>query len=673
MATNSTNKSRAEVISIRGARVHNLQNISVDIPRNKLVVITGVSGSGKSSLAFDTLYADGQRRYVESLSAYARQFLGMMEKPDVDSIEGISPAIAIDQKSVSKNPRSTVGTITEIYDYLRLLFARAGVPHCPVCDRTVTKQTPQQIVKQLLKLKKGTHVDVLAPVVRERKGEYKNIIAEVGTAGFRRIRLDGDITTVEEAMTRNLERYKQHTIEVVVDRLEIDASQDGKLRLTSSVETALKIANGILVVTTPKEDLLFSENLACDDHGISIPELEPRMFSFNSPYGACPTCTGIGHTLEVDPALVIPNPSLTLAEGAIRPWSGASHKLGRQSWYWLQLSDLADTLGFNLNTPWKDLPKTAVVAILEGSPEHDFEGVIENLKRRWKESDSEWTRTEIERFMVVRNCPSCGGRRLRPEALAVQVAGRHIDELTSMSVKDAHAFFAKELFAKPRHPRGSGSRTLPVGRRGVTLGDASGKIAKPIAKEVAHRLSFLLDVGLEYLTLDRSSITLSGGEAQRIRLATQIGTRLVGVLYILDEPSVGLHARDHARLIETLKGLRDLGNTVVVVEHDEQTIASADWVIDIGPGAGSHGGRVVFEGPPAQLKKAKTPTGDFFSGRRRIQRKSVGAGKASSSRGSVPPGSAGGLTPLSPSGQGSPIGVNRRSYRRISAAKAQRR
>lgn len=595
-----------QVIRIRGARVHNLKNVNVDIPRNKFVVITGVSGSGKSSLAFDTLYADGQRRYVESLSAYARQFLGMMEKPDVDSIDGISPAIAIDQKSVSKNPRSTVGTVTEIYDYLRLLFARAGTAHCYVCGRTVSRQSPQQIVKQLLKMKAGTHIDILAPMVRDRKGEYKSIIVEVGLAGFRRIRIDGELTTTDAAQDMELDRYKRHAIEVVVDRLEIEKNADGKLRLSSSVETALKVGNGIMIamVTDGKttEDVLFSESLACEDDGISLPELEPRVFSFNSPYGACPVCTGIGHTLEVDPKLVIPNPDLTLAEGAIKPWMGASHKLGRQSWYWLMLSDLADALGFSLNTRWRDLKKQELRAILEGSAEHDFEGVMENLKRRWRESDSDWTRAEIEKYMLVQQCPTCEGKRLRPEALAVTVAGKHIDELTSISVDAAHTFFSKEMFSG----------------KAVKLTDAQKKIAKPIIKEVAHRLTFLMNVGLGYLTLDRASTTLAGGEAQRIRLATQIGTRLVGVLYILDEPSIGLHARDQARLIETLRELEELGNTVVVVEHDDQTIRAADWVIDVGPGAGKHGGKIIFEGTPAQLLHAKTPTGDYFSGRKKV-------------------------------------------------------
>ena len=645
-----------DVIRIKGARVHNLKNVDVDIPRNKLVVITGISGSGKSSLAFDTLYADGQRRYVESLSAYARQFLGAMEKPDVDTIEGISPAIAIDQKSVSKNPRSTVGTITEIYDYLRLLFARAGKPHCPTCGRAVSAQTPTQIVRQILALPKKKEILILAPVVRERKGEYRSLLEEIGRAGFRRVRLDGEIVTLEEALEQKLERYKAHSIEVVIDRVQVGASKDDKLRISSSVETALKMGKGMLIVNIPfaetrrftpprggasadlrrqsasvrvqsasVSDLLFSEALACEHCGINLPPIEPRTFSFNSPHGACPSCTGIGYKLEVDPELVIPNPRLSIAEGAIKAWMSASHRVGRQSWYWWMLSDLADREGFSLDAPWNTLSKKIQNIILYGadsarskletsaSPaggrnskleipaEGGFEGVIPNLMRRWRETDSDWTRGEIEKYMRIRVCEVCQGKRLRPEALAVKMHGHSIDEVTTMSISAADTFFRSFLSGKEnRSPNEE-------------------KIAKPIAKEILNRLKFLLEVGLPYLTLERSSTTLAGGEAQRIRLATQIGTRLTGVLYILDEPSVGLHARDQERLIATLKELRDLGNTVVVVEHDPQTIRAADWVIDVGPGAGKHGGRITFAGTPQGLERSKTLTGEYLSGRRTIR------------------------------------------------------
>lgn len=613
-----------DVIRIRGARVHNLKNIDVDIPRGKLVVITGVSGSGKSSLAFDTLFADGQRRYVESLSAYARQFLGVMEKPDVDSIEGISPAIAIDQRSVSKNPRSTVGTITEIYDYLRLLFARVGKPHCPRCGKPVARQSAQQIVKQLLALSKGTDVMILAPVIRERKGEYRKILEEIGTAGFRRVRLDGELLPIDEALVKKLDRYKLHSIEVMIDRLEIDRSADGRLRLIASVEQALKMGNGLMVATINADqrgkergmtqkvprgsveessagfrDVLFSEMFACEACGVNLSEIEPRTFSFNSPHGACPTCTGIGYTLEVDPALVVPNPTLTLAEGAIRPWASASHRVGRQSWYWLMLTELADSLRFSLNTVWAELPKLAQDAVLFGDEAHEFEGVIPNLLRRWKESDSEWTRGEIEKFMIIRTCGACNGKRLRPEALAVKLLNISIDAVTAMDIGEAIRFFSA---------------------LGKKMKGNDAVIARPIAREIVNRLQFLVNVGLDYLTLERSSTTLAGGEAQRIRLATQIGSRLVGVLYILDEPSVGLHPRDQQRLIATLRDLQALGNTVVVVEHDEQTMSQADWIIDVGPAAGKHGGRIVFEGTPEELKKAKTLTGEYFSGKRKIGR-----------------------------------------------------
>ncbi|OHA47844.1 MAG: excinuclease ABC subunit A [Candidatus Terrybacteria bacterium RIFCSPHIGHO2_01_FULL_48_17] len=612
-----------DVIRIKGARVHNLKNVDVDIPRNKLVVITGISGSGKSSLAFDTLYADGQRRYVESLSAYARQFLGAMEKPDVDTIEGISPAIAIDQKSVLRNPRSTVGTITEIYDYLRLLFARVGTPHCPECGRGVSAQTPTQIVRQILALPKKTEISLLAPIVRERKGEYRSLLEEIGRAGFRRLRLDSETLPLEEALERKLERYKAHSIEVVIDRLTVGGSKDDKLRISSSVETALKMGKGILIVNKSKaqstkskndtEDLLFSEALACEHCGINLPPIEPRTFSFNSPHGACPVCTGIGYKLEVDSKLVIPNPRLSIAEGAIKAWMSASHRVGRQSWYWWMLEELAQKLGFDVNTPWEKLSAKVQKVVLYGEEQDTgeriqgtdgtdgrFEGVIPNLMRRWKETDSDWTRGEIEKYMRIRICEACQGKRLRPEALAVKIHGHTIDEVTALSIEALDAFFRTFLFGKEK------------------LSANEAKIAKPIVKEVLNRLKFLLEVGLPYLALDRSSTTLAGGEAQRIRLATQIGTRLTGVLYILDEPSIGLHARDQERLIETLKELRDLGNTVVVVEHDPQTIRAADWVIDVGPGAGKHGGRITFSGTPKELFRSKTLTGEYLSGKRKI-------------------------------------------------------
>ncbi len=613
------NKEKTEYISIRGARVHNLKNIDVDIPRNKLTVITGLSGSGKSSLAFDTLYADGQRRYVESLSAYARQFLGVMEKPDVDNIEGISPAISIDQKSVSKNPRSTVGTITEIYDYLRLLFARVGTPHCPKCGRVVKRQSAAQIMNQILELPAKTPVAILAPVIRGKKGEHKGVVDEVANAGFTRVRVNGEIMRVEDAKARSLARYKIHNIEVVVDRLEVGKSADDRMRLASSLETGLKMGNGLIIVSVEKKkssvDMIFSEMFACENCGINLLELEPRTFSFNSPHGACPKCTGIGYQLDVDAALVVPNPRLTIAEGAIRPWMTASHRLGRQSWYWWILSEFSERRGFSLNVSWGGLPGDVQNEILFGEkgnaptvpsadPDSDtdeaparFEGVIPNLLRRYNATDSDWTRAEIEKYMIIQACSACKGKRLRPEALAVTVGGKPIDVATAMSIKETQKFFISLQ---------------------NELTQSQWLIAKPIIKEVINRLQFLIDVGLQYLTLERSAETLSGGEAQRIRLATQIGTRLVGVLYILDEPSIGLHPRDQGRLIKTLKNLRDLGNTVVVVEHDPQTIHEADWVIDIGPAAGKHGGRVVFSGTPKELLRSKTLTGEYLSGRKHV-------------------------------------------------------
>jgi excinuclease ABC subunit A len=591
-----------EFIKVRGARVHNLKNINVDIPKNKLVVITGVSGSGKSSLAFDTLYAEGQRRYVESLSAYARQFLGVMDKPDVDKIEGISPAISIDQRKAAKNPRSTVGTMTEIYDYLRLLFARVGTPYCPKCGREITRQTIDQITEQILKLKKGTEILILGPVVRGRKGEYRGTLEEIQRMGFLRVRIDGIVYSIEEALEKKLERYKKHDIEVVVDRLVIDEELE-RMRLVDSLETALKIGKGIVIVNCKlqianlkkEEDLIFSQLFSCPNCGISLPEIEPRLFSFNSPYGACRFCQGLGSKLVIDPNLVIPNKNLSIAEGAIFPWAHASHKVGRQRFFWYMLEDLAQRHGIDLYKPVKELPKEKIDLILYG--DGIFEGVIPWLERRYRETDSEYTREEIEQYMVEKVCEACKGKRLRPEALSVKISGKSIADICEIEISKLKEFFENLKFEN----------------------EAKEKIARPIVKEILNRIQFLIDVGLDYLTLERRADTLAGGEEQRIRLATQIGSKLTGVLYILDEPSVGLHARDQGRLIKTLKKLRDLGNTVIVCEHDPQTILSADWVIDLGPGAGKKGGRIVFEGTPKQLLKANTLTGDYLSGRKKIE------------------------------------------------------
>jgi excinuclease ABC subunit A len=578
------------VIKIRGAKVHNLKNVSLDIPRNKLVVITGLSGSGKSSLAFDTLYAEGQRRYVESLSAYARQFLGVMQKPNVEKIEGISPAISIDQRKAAHNPRSTVGTITEIYDYLRLLFARTGKPHCPNCGKPIKRQTIEQITEQVLKLSDKSEVNILGPAVRSKKGEHRAVLEEIQRSGFVRVRIDGAIVRMEEALASALDRNKKHSIEVAVDRLLINKELD-KTRLIDSLEIALRMGRGLVIINQKDNDFMFSEHFACEECGISLPELEPRLFSFNSPHGACPECTGLGEKLEVDPDLVIPNKNLTLAEGAIIPWMRASHKVGRQGYYWYKLAELAEEHGFSMHDPVKDIPKKYLDMILYGDG-RNFEGVIPNLERRYHETDSDWTRQEIEQYMVVRLCPKCLGKRLKPEVLAVTVNGKSIYDVVSMPIDKTKEFFSKKKMDK---------------------------ISQPIVKEIINRLNFLTDVGLEYLTLDRKASTLSGGEGQRIRLATQIGSKLTGVLYILDEPSIGLHPRDQKRLIDTLKKLRDLGNTVIVVEHDEQTIRSADWIIDVGPGAGKHGGKIIFEGTPQQLLKADTLTGKYLSGKLQIQ------------------------------------------------------
>jgi excinuclease ABC subunit A len=585
---------------IKGAKTHNLKNVSLSVPKNKLVVFTGVSGSGKSSLVFDTIYSEGQRRYVESLSSYARQFLGVMDKPDVESIEGISPAIAIDQKTVSKNPRSTVGTITEIYDYLRLLFAHAGVPYCPAGHGLIESQSASQIADRIKTLR--GEVMLLAPVVSARKGEHRTVLEEISSGGYLRARVDGHLMTLDEALGMDFDPKKKHTIEVVVDRMEIDEEVD-KIRLSDSIETALKIGKGLLLVLTPgrKEgnfvENIYSEKLACHVCGFSMREVEPRTFSFNSPYGACPKCSGLGTQMEVESSLVLPNMDLSLAEGAVKPWMTASHRVGRQGWYWLTLRRIAEKYGFSVNTALKKLKQEQINALLYGDDE--IEGVVPNLERRYKETESDWTRAEIEKYMTIKDCPECLGKRLRPEALAVRVADKDIHEVVSTSIGEAIEFFG-------------------VLAKGETLTRAQKEITRPILKEIVARLGFLDKVGLDYLTLGRQSATLSGGEGQRIRLATQLGSQLSGVFYILDEPSVGLHSRDQERLISTMKELRDLGNSVLVVEHDELTIAAADWVIDIGPGAGKYGGGGLFEGTPKALLKSATLTGQYLSGRKKV-------------------------------------------------------
>jgi len=585
-------------IVVRGAREHNLKNITVEIPRDKLVVITGISGSGKSSLAFDTLYAEGQRRYVESLSAYARQFLGQMEKPDVDQIEGLSPAISIDQRGASHNPRSTVGTVTEIYDYLRLLYARIGTPHCHQCGREITRQSSQQIVDSIQGLPEGTRILIMAPLVKGRKGHHQAVFDEIRKAGFVRVRVDGVVREVDEEI--ELDRYKMHTIEAVVDRLVVHPADEGdRARLADSVETALRLGDGVVVVQNasvdPPQDILFSEHLACVYCGISFAELEPRSFSFNSPHGACPTCQGLGTQMEIDPDLVIPNKDLSLSKGAIRPWNTTGNEDG---YYTQLLTAAARRFNIPMNLPVRELSSEQLQVILYGAGDErvsiryrnrqglwreyqtTFEGVVPNLQRRYAETGSDYMRGKIEGYMAYRHCPACGGKRLRPESLAVTVAEENIAEVTSRPV----------------------SKVLDwVDGLPSRLTDRGQAIARRILKEIHDRLTFMADVGLGYLTLDRRAGTLAGGEAQRIRLATQIGSQLMGVLYILDEPSIGLHQRDNARLIRTLQGMRDLGNTLIVVEHDDATIRAADWVIDLGPGAGEHGGEVVFTGTVLEL------------------------------------------------------------------------
>jgi len=615
----------SNVIRVVGARVHNLKNITVEIPRDKFVVITGLSGSGKSSLAFDTIFAEGQRRYVESLSAYARQFIGQMDKPDVDHIEGLSPAVSIDQKSTSHNPRSTVGTVTEIYDYMRLLFARTGIPHCPFCGRVVVKQSAQEIVDRIQQLPDNSRVLILSPLVRARKGTYQAVFEEIRKAGFARARVDGSVHSLDDEI--ELDRYKQHTIEAVVDRLVIsqNGSREDKkaalTRLTDSVETALKFGEGYITVNLvdKKEDVQFSEHLACPEHGTVIQEIEPRTFSFNTPQGACPDCQGLGSKLEIDPDRIIPDRDLSLNEGAIASmeWSGPKVEGG---YYWQSLINASKAFKIDLDEPVKELPKEHLKIVLYGTGDKQiqmtyqsakgnefkfsraFEGVITNLERRYRETNSEWIREKISEFMSDRPCPSCGGKRLNPGALAVTVNDVNIIQATSWAVLQTLEW-VKKLMGK-----------------NSPLSTKQKAIAERVLKEIHERLNFLVNVGLDYLTLNRSAVTLSGGEAQRIRLATQVGSRLVGVLYVLDEPSIGLHPRDNSRLLDTLKGLRDLGNTVLVVEHDDETIREADWIIDLGPAAGEHGGEVIAKGTPKQiLAHPKSLTGQYLSGRKQIE------------------------------------------------------
>ncbi|PRD41348.1 excinuclease ABC subunit A [Phyllobacterium phragmitis] len=614
-------------ISIRGAREHNLKNVDLDLPRDKLIVMTGLSGSGKSSLAFDTIYAEGQRRYVESLSAYARQFLEMMQKPDVDQIDGLSPAISIEQKTTSRNPRSTVGTVTEIYDYMRLLFARVGIPYSPATGLPIESQTISQMVDRVLAIEEGTRLYITAPMVRGRKGEYRKELAELQKKGFQRVKVDGVFYEIGEVPT--LDKKYKHDIDVVVDRVVV--RPDLASRLADSLETCLKLADGLAIAefadkplpaaetasesankskNETHERLLFSEKFACPVSGFTISEIEPRLFSFNNPFGACPTCDGLGTQQAIDPNLIIPDESVTLREGAIAPWARSSSPYYNQT-----LEALGATYGFKIGDRWRDLPETAQQAILQGTGSKEivfsyddglrsykttksFEGVIPNLERRWKETDSAWSREEIERFMSSTPCPACNGYRLKPEALAIKIGGLHIGQITAMSIRNADAWF-RDIDA--------------------TLNEKHREIAARILKEIRERLRFLNDVGLDYLTLSRNSGTLSGGESQRIRLASQIGSGLTGVLYVLDEPSIGLHQRDNARLLDTLRHLRDLGNTVIVVEHDEDAILTADYVVDIGPAAGIHGGHIIAEGTPDEIMASpKSLTGQYLSGSREV-------------------------------------------------------
>jgi excinuclease ABC subunit A len=578
----------ADELVVHGAREHNLKDITVRLPRNRLICITGLSGSGKSSLAFDTIYAEGQRRYVESLSAYARQFLQMMEKPDVDHIDGLSPAISIDQKTTSRNPRSTVGTVTEIYDYLRLLYARVGRPHCPVCGKPIAGQSIDAIVDQVLRLEEGTRFTVNAPVVRDRKGEYRDLFEEIVREGFTRVKVDGKEVLLEEEIV--LDKKFKHTIEVVVDRLIMEP--DPRLRVTQAIGTAAALAEGLVVVSVVDgDDQLYSQNFACPDHGVSLPELQPRIFSFNAPHGACPRCTGLGSQQEIDPDLVVPDPSLSIDDGALVPWSLG----GSSGFYEAVIQAVADRYEIDTSLPWEELSEEEQDYFLYGTDGEKvyvqyrnrmgrrrqytlaFDGIVSSLERRYRETDSSTQRERIEEYMSLRPCPVCKGARLKPEVLAVTVGGSSIHEFSRMSVKRALGFLDE-----------------------LGLTETEQLIGHRIVKEIRERLTFLDDVGVGYLTLDRAAATLSGGEAQRLRLATQIGSQLVGVLYILDELSIGLHQRDNARLIATLERLRDIGNTVVVVEHDEEMMRRSDWLVDMGPGAGLHGGEVVAEGPAAK-------------------------------------------------------------------------
>jgi excinuclease ABC subunit A len=621
------NSSATNNISVRGARVHNLKNVNVDIPRNKFVVITGLSGSGKSSLAFDTIYAEGQRRYVESLSAYARQFLGLMDKPDVDSIEGLSPAISIDQKTAPHNPRSTVGTVTEIYDYMRLLFARIGIPHCPECGKKIRQYSVDEIVERVRSEYKSKNIIILAPLIRDKKGEHKNTLSTIAKAGYSRVKFDNKIYLVEEAIDMDINKNKKHNLSIVMDRIEVSNDKEDLARLSEAIEKSLDLAKGLVSISEngKNKEKLYSKLFACPDCDINLTEIEPRNFSFNSPHGACSECSGLGTKLEIDPKLLI-NPRLTLAQGAIRAWA---HSASGQSWMLRILGTVAEKNGFDLNTETSKFTKKQMDIVLHGTGgknydvEYDsdrfsgnlstgFEGVIPNLMRRYKQTESDYVRKEIEQYMRVLLCPKCEGKRLKKEMLAVTIMGKNINDVTSNTLDETLKFFT----------------ALQKSKKTTTK---EKKISKQIVQEIISRTKFLLNVGLSYLTLDRAANTLSGGEAQRIRLANQIGTSLVGVLYILDEPSIGLHQRDNKRLIETIKNLQKLGNTVIVVEHDEETMMSADWIIDVGPGAGSDGGEIVAAGTAETIKRNKDSlTGQYLKGTKSIVSPSeyrVGLGK----------------------------------------------